>query len=125
MDEASIQKVRSWVELDNTIRQRRERIKGLCDQKKQLEDDIKAYVRRNRLEGVQLNISDGVIKFAEKTTASSITLKYLKQALESYFESQPRSVTVDSLFKHILEHRPTSTSFDMVRNIQGQSAEDS
>jgi len=117
MNEETAGKIREWIDIDNTIRTRREKLKMLYEKKNTLESQIKSYIKRNKLEGVQINVSDGHVKFAEKNNIQSLTLKFLKEQLDEFFAgNQPRDA--ETLYKFILGNRKVQTSFEMTRDIK-------
>jgi hypothetical protein len=66
---------------------------------------------------VQINVSDGHVKFAEKNNIQNITLKYLKEQLDCFFQEQHPKES-ETLYKYILGNRKVSSTFEMVREIK-------
>ena len=81
-----IQKITKWVELDNAVEKRKAKLKTYTDEKKKLEDDILDYIEDMSMSNLQINISDGYIKFIENKGFQGVTLKSLKDWLKKFFE---------------------------------------
>ena len=117
MNEETASRIREWIEVDNNIRIRREKLKMLCEKRTTIETQIKSYIKKNKLDGVQINVSDGHVKFAEKNNIQNITLKYLKEQLDCFFQEQHPKDS-ETLYKYILGNRKVSSTFEMVREIK-------
>jgi hypothetical protein len=111
--------LRSWIEVDNELRKRREKLKELTERKALLEDHLKAAVVGSELEHTKINIPDGSIRFAMKNNTQSITHKYLKEQLATYFKGlgDPAKANVDDLFQAIMDNRKVTSSFEVVRTV--------
>ena len=117
MNEETASRIREWIEVDNNIRVRREKLKMLCEKRTTIESQIKNYIKKNKLEGVQINVSDGHVKFSEKNNIQNITLKYLKEQLDAFF-LETHDKDAETLYKYILGNRKVSATFEMVREIK-------
>lgn len=117
MDPEHIDKVKKWVTLDNKVQKSKEVIKTVQDDKKALEDEILDYVANNNCEKLVINISDGTIKFAKKTTQQSISIKYLKDILRKFSEEK-QSIPHEELVKYITDNLEKHTSLTMKRDIK-------
>lgn len=122
MDAAYAQKIKQWVELDNTIEVRKSKLKFYQDEKKKLEDEILDYIDRNDMQDVQININDGKIRFQEMKNTPPLTLKSVKDALVRFFESHANtSATADTIFNYILKGRESKSKLTIKRQVTNQS----
>lgn len=120
MDPNTIKKVQRWVELDNKIEMKKMKLKEYTDEKKDLEDDIIDFVTRNDKKNLQINTSDGQINFIEQKTTQVLTVKYLKEALNAFFEHRDPSRTqadAKSILDFICSNREVKQKVVMKRHI--------
>ena len=124
MDSDTISKVQKWVVLDNKMEIKKAKIKEYADEKKNLEEDIIAYVKENNKSNLQINTSDGHIDFNETRLPQPITLKYLKDTLKRFFDERiedpdkmRRAVDADWLIEYLMEQRETKLKTTMRRHI--------
>jgi hypothetical protein len=117
MDPEHIDKIKQWVTLDNKVQKSKEAIKSVQDDKKALEEEILDYVASNNCDKLVINISDGTIKFAKKTTQQSISMKYLKDILRKFSEEK-QSIPHDILLKYITDNLEKHISLTMKRDIK-------
>ena len=124
MDESTINYVKEWVDIDNSIRVRREKIKMLYERKNKVETAITSYIQKNKLNDLHINVSDGHVKFVEKNTLQSVTLKFLKEQLDSFFqeaETKRTPINAETVYKYIVSQRKSFKSLEMVREITSAS----
>lgn len=112
-----VKKVQEWVELDNVLMRSKEATKEAVSKKKELEDSILEYVEQNKLDKLSLSISDGVIKFAKKTTPQSLSHKVLRSILEDYAEEHP-DIDVGEICDFVASKLEKRTTFYMKRDIK-------
>ena len=139
MDTVYIEKVKSWLALDNqTLRLQEEmemkteklkleldtivqgykqRINMVSDEKKELEEDILKYVETNALEKMTLSLSDGSLKFTKKSTQQSVSLKYLKTTLGKYSEEK-EAIDAEDVYKYLVSNLETKTKLSMKREVK-------
>jgi hypothetical protein len=96
MDTDMIQKVQRWVALDNKLETKKSRVKEYSDEKKIVEEGILRYVEENDKAHLRIKISDGYIDFNEQRSQQMITIKYLKDMLNAYFDSVQSNTTNNS-----------------------------
>ena len=122
MDSDTVESIREWVEVDNSIRSRREKLKMLYERKNALEAKITSYVKKKNMQDVQVNVSDGHLRFCEKNHLQSLSQGMLKEKLVAFFEkaSHTPGMTVDaeSIYKYVLDHRKQHTAIEIVRDIK-------
>jgi len=116
-----IQKITKWVELDNAVEKRKAKLKTYTDEKKKLEDDILDYIEDMSMSNLQINISDGYIKFIENKGFQGVTLKSLKDWLKKFFEEKSNDANVvtnaDTIYDYILKNREIKSKLTMKRHI--------
>jgi hypothetical protein len=119
MDPSNIKKVQEWVSLDNKILKNKEAIKDIVIQKKQYEEDILEYVTNNKQSNLVINISDGSIRFANKTQTQGLSLKYLKMMLEKYSVDK-NNIQHDEIYKYIVDNLEKKTITTIERKFKDQ-----
>jgi Family of unknown function (DUF5760) len=119
MEEAYVNMVKKWVELDNMIENNKIRMKEATDERKQLEAEILDYVESNNLQELQINISDGFINFHTAKVPQAMSIKFLKDNLAKYFEENENKemMDADSIIKYLLQNRGTKQHLSMKRHI--------
>ena len=119
MDSVVVKKVQRWVELDNKIEVKKIKMKEYQDEKKDLEDAIVDYIDSYDKKNLQINTSDGYINFTDNKQTQMLTLKFLRESLNAFFESQPSEVTAGVIMDFVLKNREVKTKLVMRRHITG------
>lgn len=119
MDSSVVKKVQRWVELDNKIEVKKIKMKEYQDEKKELEDAIVDYIDSYEKKNLQINTSDGYINFVDNKQMQMPTLKFLRESLNAFFESQPTEVTAATIMDFVLKNREVKTKLVMRRHITG------
>jgi hypothetical protein len=133
MDPEYIELVKKWVQLDNTILRNNVQVKTAKDEvkrietqvdtvleeKKIIEKQILDYVQTEKLDAMQLKISDGVITFGKRTTQKPINQRFLKDTLQKYAEENP-SEEIDhmKLFDYIISNQEKKVEFVINRTVK-------
>jgi len=121
-----ITKVQEWVEVDNTIRNRREKLKALYDNRTKLEKSIVDYVKKKDLQNASLRLNDGSIRFAEKNVLQTLSQGFVKEQLEAFFEEAKHNraleLNAETVMKYMLSHRKQHSTLEMIRDIQESAA---
>jgi hypothetical protein len=116
-----INKIQKWVTIDNTLREKRDKMKGLYDKKNQLESDIMQYANKNKLDNAVFNISDGKLRFTQKTLPFTISQKFLKEKIIEYFtlcqNNSSIKISSDNLFNYIMSKREILKKFEIKRDL--------
>jgi hypothetical protein len=129
MDTEHIKLIQQWVEVDNKIQRSMEELKPhaeaiaknkediqpLVDTRKDLEDSITTYISTNKLEKLVVNITDGTIKFGRKTTQQPLTLRVLKNLLDSYFEENMEHSS-EAAFEYVMNNLDKKTTYFIKRD---------
>jgi hypothetical protein len=134
MDPHYISLVQEWVKLDNIILRNstdvkrakdevkviEERVTDVIEKKKKIEDEIIEYVQTNKLETMQLKISDGVITFGKKTTQKPMSQKFIREILQKYSEEHPEeNLKHAKLFEYITSNIDKKVEYSINRNVKG------
>lgn len=137
MDPQYVQLVKEWVKLDNIIllnnteakvikdnaKQIEERVNETNEKKKNVEKQIIEYVQTNKLESMQLKISDGVITFSKKTTQKPLNQKFLKEVLEKYAEENPsEAINYNKIFEYVVSNIDKKVEYSINRNLKPTTA---
>jgi uncharacterized protein YaaW (UPF0174 family) len=117
MDIQYVNKIKSWVEYDNVLAKQKADFKDITEKKKTLEDEILKYVEDNKYDKLTINISDGAIKFSKRNVTQSLSMKVLKNALESYNE-EVKEIDVQDIIQHIVDQLETKQKIIMNREIK-------
>jgi hypothetical protein len=119
MNDIYIKKIKRWVDLDNSIEIKKAKIKVYSDEHKKLENEIVDYIIDNELKQVQINITDGYIKFTENKTCQGFSMKGLKDNLDKLFKEKPTNeLTADIVYKYLLDNRVTKSKTIIKRYIK-------
>jgi hypothetical protein len=116
LDATTIGKIKEWVALDNKVEMKKIKLKEYVDDRKILEDDILSYIESNNKKNLQINTSDGYIDFHDLKSTQTMTMKYIKDALESFFASN-QAPSPSAIFDYLMSHRETKTKTVMRRHI--------
>lgn len=139
MDTEYINKVKTWLALDNQslrlkeemekkteklkleldaiVEGYKEKMDKVSDEKKELEEDILKYVETNALEKMTLSLSDGSLKFTKKSTQQSVSLKYLKATLGKY-SKEKEAIDAEDVYKYLVTNLETKTKLSMKREVK-------
>ena len=125
MDSEYIDKVKTWVSLDNKVTRTMDTIKSLkedaqpyIDERKDVEEEILEYIQKNKYEKLTVNIADGTIKFGKKTTSTSLSMKLIKNLLEEYaMRNSPENIPHSSIYDFFIENIDKKTTYFIKRDI--------
>jgi len=139
MDPQHVHLVKEWVRLDNIIlrnninvQSAKEEVKKLEDlvsdvveKKKEVEKQITEYIKTNKLESMQLKISDGIITFGKKTTQKPISHKFLREVLQKYADENPDDdFNHIKVFEFIIANIDKKIDYSINRNIKANTEVD-
>ena len=93
------EKVKSWVLLDNKLKQLSDEIKVLREKKNDTEIALVRYAEANNLSNKEIKISDGRLKFATVKQAQAITFKYLEDCLKKCIKNEDQIKTIMNYIK--------------------------
>ena len=112
--------IKEWVMLDNSIIDATNNLKVIRDKKDNISKDLIKYIEQNNLTAVDIQISDGKIKYTSTKVSSQITQKYLKDKLKSYFSSIGTEQSIIdkkamAIYDYLVSNRNTSDSIQLKR----------
>ena len=119
MDPLHMQKIQQWVSLDNELLKNKDKIKDSIETKKNCEKQIIEYVEKNKQNNLIINISDGSIKFSNRTQSTAISLKFLKTVLEKY-STEKSTINHDDLYNFIADNIEKKSVTIMERKFKDQ-----
>ncbi len=91
--------IKSWVSVDNQIKQLNDRVRELRDERLQLGNNIFQYVESEQLKNATVQISDGKLRFIESTQTSPLTLTFIKQCLTDCIKTPSDVETIMTYIK--------------------------
>ena len=94
--------IKSWVTLDNKIKQINEEVRGLREKRNNLTLSINTFVESNDLKHATVQISDGKLKFQSVKVTQPLTLKYVKECLNDCIGNEEQ---VNTIMEHIKTNR--------------------
>lgn len=133
MDLQYIDLIKEWVKLDNVIQVNQEEVKKAKDdakkleervsvqveQKKTIEGEIINYIQSNKLENIQLKISDGVITFGKKTSQKPMSQKFLRETMQKYADENPdENIQFEKILEFIGNNIEKKTTYEINRLIK-------
>lgn len=101
-------KISRWIELDKIVESKKNKLRRYTEEKNKLEQEIIKYTGTNGLVNKQISLNHDVIKVVENTTNQVLTLKTLKELLNSFFrdiKNHPDIVNAVSVYEFILKNR--------------------
>lgn len=113
MSNEFVDKVRTWVQLDNELKKYNEHMKQLRHNKNTVTNDICQYMENNSLTGKTIEISKGTLKYAKKKEYAPLTFGYIEECLSKVLTS---SDDVNYIMQYIRENREIKTIADIRRN---------
>jgi len=120
MDPAYIEKIQEWIRCDNILQRIKEETNEAIDRKKKVEEEILTYVQVNNLQSLNINVSDGNIKFGSITSKTPLSMKTLKQLMEKFSKDKhPLSADlIEQIIKFISENQESKTKSFIKRDIK-------
>jgi hypothetical protein len=116
MDDKYLEKLRKWIDLDNQTTRLKSQLAELGDEKKEVEDDIIEYIKANSLDKVTVNVADGTLKFAKRSSQQAMSIKYLKATLMKYNEEQ-EPINTDAVLQYLLTNLESKTKMFIKRDV--------
>lgn len=111
MGEEFTNNIKSWVTLDNRIKQLNLELKTLRNNKNNLADNIFQTVSCENLQNACINISDGKLRFCNLNQTPPLSLKYVEKCLEKCIDN-PEDI------KHIINVIRESREIKQVKEIK-------
>jgi len=118
MDPKYIQKVQEWIKYDNVLQRIKQETTDAANKKKEVEEEILTYVQENNLQSLNINVSDGSIKFSTVNSKSPLTMKTLKSLLEKYSTEKKVVINIDEIVKFINDNMESKAKSFIKRDIK-------
>ncbi len=106
MEQEYVDKLKQWIDYDNSITDLKGQLAKLNEGKKEIEEDILKYVQQSNLSDVSISISDGILRFPSRKVQQSITMKYIRGSLVTYKETHPH-IDVDDICRFLMSNLET------------------
>ena len=113
MSNEFVEKVRQWVQIDNTIKKHNEELKGLRHNKSTVTHDICTYMEQNTLTNKTISISNGTLKYAIKKEYPPLTFSYVEDCLKKVITNAD---DVKYIMQYLKDNRETRNIPDIRRN---------
>ena len=113
-NEQLLDSVKSWINIDNEIRQLQVAIKERRKQKKELTDNLVHTMKQNDID--VFNIPDGELIYTKTKSKTPLSKKHLLLSLSEYFKNDKQMV--DQLGKFILDSRKIKEKENIKRKIK-------
>jgi hypothetical protein len=97
--------IKKWVVLDNQHKKLNSQISKLRDEKNELTQTIINYYTLKNANYPNINISDGKLSFIEQKIANPLSLKFLEQCFEEFFENYDSNSIKQELIEYIKSKR--------------------
>jgi seryl-tRNA synthetase len=106
-------KIRSWVKLDDELREVQKQVRDLRERRNTIANSIHTYIDSNtQLKNASINISDGRLKIGQTHTPQTLTFKFLEECLN---EIIPNKDSVTQIVNHVKSKRSIKTTPDIKR----------
>lgn len=105
--------IKSWVELDNSIKKLNDQIKSMREQRSVLTKDITTYINDKNLNNATIEITDGMLKFHTVKQTSPLTFKFLETCLMDCIGNEEQ---VLNIIKYIKSKREIKYYNDIKRS---------
>ena len=102
-----------WVHVDNKIKQLRDQMDELKEEKNEISDKLNDYVESNSVEkkSINVNLKDSQIKFITTKVPQTLTFKYLEKCLND--------IVIDSdQVEQIIEYIKSNRTINEVNEIK-------
>ena len=113
-NEQLLDSVKSWINIDNEIRQLQSAIKERRKQKKELTENLVNTMKQNDID--VFNIPDGELIYTKTKSKKPLSKKHLLLSLSEYFKNDKDMV--QQLGKFILDSRQVNEKENIKRKIK-------
>ena len=94
--------IQRWVAIDNQMKLLNEKIKELREKRNDLTHTITEHAEENEMLNLNIQISDGKLKFATTRVSEPLTFKYLEKSLSEIIRNESQ---VKQIVEHIKKNR--------------------
>lgn len=105
-------KIKTWLNIDNQIRDLKHKINTLNSNKKSLTPEIMGFMTKNNIHNMNLGEDNGKLKYIERETNSTITQKLIKDKLGEFLKDEDKAVEA---LNFILESREKKSEIKLQR----------
>jgi len=109
-----IENVRSWITIDNEIKQLQKMAKEKRKEKKALTENLVHVMKEHDIQC--FDISDGKLMYTQNKVKAPLSKKHLLKSLAEFFQNDPEKV--GALSKHILDTRDEKVRENIKRKIK-------
>ena len=109
-----LENVKTWLSIDNEIRQLQKEIKDRRKLKKELTQNLVGIMKTQDIDA--LNVPDGQLIYNKTKTKAPLSKKHLLTSLSQFFKNDQRMV--DELSKYIMESRQEKEKENIKRKIK-------
>lgn len=106
------QNIQKWVSLDNKIKILNDNLNQLREQRAELSKSLYTYAERNNLNGANIQISDGKLKFVTSKVSNPLSFKYVEKSLGEIISNEEQ---VKKIVNYLKEHREFKTVQELKR----------
>lgn len=112
---AVVESVKSWVKLDNRIKELNEEVKSLREERRVSEQSIMMWADPLMQQGQKptININDGKLRFVETKQTAPLTLKYVEERLMACLGESQKEI-VEKIMLDIKDNR----EYKMVQEVK-------
>jgi hypothetical protein len=107
--------IKKWVVLDNQHKKLNSQISNLRDEKNELTKDIISYYDLKNAKYPNINISDGKLSFIQQKITNPLSIKFLEQCFEEFFENYDSNLIKEELSEFIKSKRTHNISTNIRR----------
>jgi hypothetical protein len=107
--------IKKWVVLDNQHKKLNSQISNLRDEKNELTKDIISYYDLKNAKYPNINISDGKLSFIQQKITNPLSIKFLEQCFEEFFENYDSNSIKEELIEFIKSKRIHNISTNIRR----------
>jgi hypothetical protein len=108
--------IKKWVVLDNQQKKLNSQISNVRDEKNELTKDIITYYDLKNAKYPNINISDGKLSFVQQKIANPLSLKFLEQCFEEFFENYDSTSIKEELIEFIKSKRTHNITTNIRRS---------
>jgi hypothetical protein len=109
--------IKKWVVLDNQHKKLNSQITKLRDEKNELTKNIITYFDLKNAKYPNINISDGKLSFIEQKQTNPLSIKFLEQCFEDFFENYNLVSIKEELIEFIKSKRTYNSAINIKRVI--------
>jgi hypothetical protein len=106
------QNIQKWVSLDNKIKILNDNLNQLREQRAELSKSLYTYAERNNLNGANIQISDGKLKFVTNKVSNPLSFKYVEKSLGEIISNEEQ---VKKIVNYLKDHREFKTVQELKR----------